>query len=100
MLKKIDNIFVGLGLGILMPVIGVFVYYLFTFRVQTSFDGFIAYFRSIHLFVAYISLSCYITNLPMFFLFLRKDKYQAARGVLFATIVYTAWVVYEKFFSV
>lgn len=98
MLRKIDNVFVGLGFGLITPIIGLFVYYLFTYRTQTSFSGFIDYFSSIHLFVAYISLSCYITNLPLFFLFLQKEKYQAARGVLFATIAYTLWVVYEKFF--
>lgn len=98
MLRKIDNVFVGLGLGLITPILGLFIYYLFTYRSQTSFSGFIDYFSSIHLFVAYISLSCYITNLPLFFLFLQKEKYQAARGVLFATIAYTLWVVYEKFF--
>jgi hypothetical protein len=99
MLKRIDNIVIGFLLGALAPVFGIFVYYIFTFRTQTSFNGFIAYFQSIHLFVAYVSLSCYITNLPLFFLFIRKEKYQAARGVLFATIGFTAWVIYEKFIS-
>jgi hypothetical protein len=99
MLKKIDNIIVGLALGIFAPIIGLFIYYIFTYRTQTSFNGFIEYFTSIHLFVAYVSLSCYITNLPMFFLFIRKEKFQAARGILFATIAYTLWVVYEKFLS-
>ncbi|CAN5383666.1 hypothetical protein BH09BAC5_BH09BAC5_26580 [soil metagenome] len=99
MLRKLDNIFVGLALGIFAPVAGIFLYYIFSYRSETSFNGFVNYFNSIHLFVAYVSLSCYITNLPMFFLFIRKEKFQGARGVLFATIAYTAWVVYEKFFS-
>ena len=99
MLRKLDNMITGIMLGLLMPIIGLFLYYLFTYRTQTSFGGFIDYFTSIHLFVAYISLACYITNLPLFFLFIHKEKYLAARGVLFATIAYTIWVVYEKFLA-
>jgi hypothetical protein len=99
MLRRLDNIVIGLLLGLLAPIAGLFIYYIFTYRVQTSFGGFIDYFSSIHLFVAYISLACYITNLPLFFLFIQKEKYNGARGVLFATIGYTIWVVYEKFLS-
>ena len=99
MLKRLDNIVIGFLLGTFAPLFGLFLYYIFTFRNQTSFNGFVAYFKSIHLFVAYVSLACYITNLPLFFLFIRKEKYQAARGVLFATMAYTIWVIYEKFIS-
>lgn len=98
MLRRLDNVFIGIALGIISPVIGIFFYYIFTFRTQTSFSGFIDLFKTFHLFVAYVSLACYITNLPLFFLFIWKEKFQGARGVLFATIAYTAWVVYEKFF--
>lgn len=99
MLKRLDNIVIGFLLGTFAPLFGLFLYYIFTFRSQTSFNGFVDYFKSIHLFVAYVSLACYITNLPLFFLFIRKEKYQAARGVLFATMAYTIWVIYEKFIS-
>jgi hypothetical protein len=99
MLRRLDNIFIGLILGITLPILGIFIYYSFTFKSQTSFSGFIDYFSSIHLFVAWVSLSCYITNLPLFFLFIWKEKFQGARGVLFATIAYTLWVVYEKLLS-
>lgn len=98
-MKRLDNIIVGLMLGLLAPIAGLFMYYLFTYRTQTSFNGFIEYFNSLHLFVAYLSLACYITNLPLFFLFIQKEKFNGARGVLFATIGYTIWVVYEKFLS-
>ncbi len=97
MLRRLDNIVAGLALGIIFPVIGLYLYYTFTYRSMTSFSGFIDYFSSVHLFIAYISLACYITNLPLFFLFIWKEKYKGARGVLFATIAYTAWVIYEKF---
>jgi hypothetical protein len=98
MQKRFDHIVLGIVLGIIAPVFGMFFYYLFTYRSQTSFAGFIAYFKSINLFVASISLSCYISNLPLFFLFIWKENYKSARGVLFATVAYTVWVMYQKMF--
>jgi hypothetical protein len=97
MLRRLDTIVSGLALGIFAPLLGIYIYYMFTYKGLTSFSGFIDYFSSVHLFIAYMSLACYITNLPLFFLFIWKEKYNGARGVLFATIGYTLWVVYEKF---
>ncbi len=97
MLQKFDTVIVGLILGLLLPVISLFIYYFFTYESQLSFSEFINYFTTVHLFVAYVSLSCYMTNLPLFFLFIWKQKNEVARGVLFATMLYTAWVIYQKF---
>ena len=97
MLQKFDTVIVGLILGLLLPVISLFIYYFFTYESQLSFSEFINYFTTVHLFVAYVSLSCYMNNLPLFFLFIWKQKNEIARGVLFATMLYTAWVIYQKF---
>lgn len=99
MKQKLDNILVGLLLGAVLPVFGMFCYYMFTYRYQTSFTGFLDYFSKMHIVVAAMSLSCYITNLPMFFGFIWGNMNKAARGVLFATMAYTAWVIYEKFIA-
>jgi hypothetical protein len=32
-----DNIVIGLLLGLLAPIVGLFIYYIFTYRAQTSF---------------------------------------------------------------
>lgn len=99
MKQKLDNIFVGLILGAILPVIGLYCYYLFTYRYQTSFSGFLEYYSRMKVVVAAMSLSCYITNLPMFFGFIWLNMNKASRGVLFATMGYTAWVIYEKFIA-
>ncbi len=98
MQKRFDNIILGIVLGIVAPIFGMFIYYCFTYRYQTSFGGFIDYFKSVNLFIATISLSCYISNLPLFFLFIWREHYNTARGILFATVAYTVWVMYQKFF--
>jgi hypothetical protein len=97
MLKRIDHIAAGLIIGICMPVITLFVYYAFTYRAQTTFSGFIEYFSRLHIIVQSMSLAVYASNLPLFFLFIWKECNKAARGMLIATILYTLWVMYEKF---
>jgi hypothetical protein len=97
MKQKMDNLVVGLLLGAILPLFGLFCYYMFTYRYQTSFSGFLAYFSRMNVVVAAMSLSCYITNLPMFFGFIWLNMNKASRGVLYATMGYTAWVIYEKF---
>jgi hypothetical protein len=99
MKTKLDNIIFGLVLGALFPIIGMFLYYMFTYRYQTSFTGFLDYFSRMRIVVAAISLSCYISNLPLFFGFIWLNMNKTARGVLFATMGYTAWVIYEKFIA-
>lgn len=99
MQKRFDNIAIGFILGMIMPVVGLFMYYVFTYRYQTSFSGFVEYFSRLNIIVPSMSLACYGTNLPLFFLFIWRDHNRSASGVLFATIGYTLWVVYEKFLA-
>lgn len=97
--QRLDNIILGLVIGAIMPVVGMYVYWLFTYRYQTSFTGFIEYFSQRRVLVASMSLSVYASNLPLFFGCIWANMNKAARGVLFATMGYTAWVIYEKFLS-
>ena len=97
--KRFDHIVIGFVLGIIAPIFGLFFYYLFTYRYQTSFSGFIEFFTRIHIIVASLSLACYASNLPLFFLFIWREKNKSAKGVLYATIIYTGWVVYQKFLA-
>lgn len=95
--QKLDNILVGLLVGAVFPIIGLFAYYMFTYRYQTSFNGFIDYFSRLHVIVAVVSLACYLTNLPLFFGSIWLNMNKLARGILFSTMGYTMWVIYEKF---
>ena len=98
MQKRFDNIILGILTGLGAPFLGLFLYYAFTYRYQTSFSGFIAYFKSIHIIIQAFSLAVYFSNLPVFFLFIWKENNKSARGVLLATVGYTIWVMYEKLF--
>ena len=99
MRKRFDHVAIGIGLGLSLPIIALFVYYCFTYRYQTSFTGFVDYFTRLKIIVPAVSLACYASNLPLFFFFIWKERNETAKGILFATIVYTLWVIYEKFLS-
>jgi hypothetical protein len=97
--QKLDNLIVGLLLGAIFPVIGMYIYYMLTYRYQTSFSGFLDHFSRMNVVVAAMSLSVYCTNLPLFFAFIWLKMNKVSQGVLYSTMGYTLWVIYEKFLA-
>ncbi len=94
-LKKIDKLWIGLFLGVITPIIVLLVYYQINFsyiRVDTFlFETFMK-----RIFLPLLSL-CVIGNLAVFFVFIQTEKYYAARGVVFATLLYAIAVFVLKF---
>lgn len=91
----------GLLIGLLSPIIGFIIYggywswnfnKTFSYFVNDVFIG-MPIFRS-----SILSLSIVI-NLVPFLLFLRQERYKAARGVLAAIFVFVPFVIYFKFAS-
>lgn len=98
MRKRFDHLVVGLVIGLIAPLLTLYTFYLFTYRSQTSFNGFIQYFSRFNHLVSSVSL-CVIINLLIFFLFIWTNNLRSARGVVFATLTYGVWVVYQKFLA-
>jgi hypothetical protein len=96
--ERFDKTALGFGIGFILPALVLFIYYLVT---QTGnhagFFEFVSVSRTMNLLGPGLSL-CVIFNLAAFFLFLQKEMYKAARGVLFATIVYAIYIFYLKLF--
>lgn len=86
MMHKYNKLWVGLVMGILVPLITLFVYYQINYsflHLQTFlFKMFVS-----NIFTPLLSLSV-VVNLGLFFIFINKNFYYAARGVIFATIIY------------
>ena len=94
-LRKYDRLWLGLVLGIITPVLVMFVYYKINFfyiRVDTFLYE--AFMKSI--FLPLLSL-CVIGNLLVFFIFLQTDRYYSSRGVVFATLLYAILIFILKF---
>jgi len=94
-MSKIDNLKLGIILGILAPALTMLVIYLVQFTDQ-SFKELIDLLISKRVFTKIVSL-CVIPNLALFFLFLNKNYFKSARGVLLATILFALFVFITKF---
>lgn len=84
----------GFILGLLMPVISFFAFYLFRYT-EISLSDFLnyVYFRGV--LSSLLSLNI-LPNLVLFFFFIRKDYLLSARGVLLATIIFAGAVFIIK----
>ncbi|MDA3953660.1 MAG: hypothetical protein PF485_08440 [Bacteroidales bacterium] len=93
--SKINNIKLGMLLGIIAPVITLIVIYLIKFT-EYNFQELIDLLIAKRIFTKIISL-CVFPNLALFFLFLNRNYYSSARGVLMSTVLFAMFVFIIKF---
>jgi hypothetical protein len=94
-LKRFDNFFLGLALGLLCPVIAMVLFFYFKADVH-NLNTFWNFLIGTQILSKLISL-CVIPNLLIFFLFIWTDKLISARGVVYATLFYAIVVFVVKF---
>ncbi len=94
-IKKLDTTSVGLILGLIMPVIGVFVYYKIA-GFWMNFHTFIAKVRDLGVSSKVLSLGV-LANLVIFLIFINLDFQRTSRGILIATFIYAAIILAMKF---
>lgn len=87
----------GTLVGVIAPIAALFVFIAFSFE-PDGFKGFaekIMEFQNRNILTHVISLSV-IINLAIFFMKLKTKRDQAAKGVLFATLLYAFLVIFLK----
>ena len=94
MKSKANNLKLGLILGIIVPILTMGAIYLFKFS-EYNFQELIEMLASKRVFTKIISL-CVIPNLALFFLFLNKNYFYTARGILLATVLFALFVFIAK----
>jgi|GEM_PF-3333236 len=89
----------GLALGLLFPLMGFTAYGLFwARRFNKSFEYFaVDLFWTIPGFKSSILALSLLANLIPFLWLVRKDRYQAGRGVLAAVFLFVPFVIYFRF---
>jgi hypothetical protein len=97
MLKK-DNLKLGLILGFIAPVVGLFGYYLLKFRLFTLQEFFEVLLLQKSLLTAIISIAL-IANAVVFTIYINQQKDKTARGVFVATCVYAVVSLFIKWFG-
>ena len=95
MRSKINNFKLGLLLGIIAPLLSILVIYFIQFT-EYNFSELIDFLVRKNFFTKIVSL-CVIPNLALFFLFLNKNYYYSARGVLISTVLFAVFVFITKF---
>lgn len=93
---KYNKVIIGLIPGIIIPVLTLIGFYIFKSRV----DSLLAYIKltiEMDLLSNVLSL-CALPNLIIFFIFLSKNYYYSARGVIFATFIWALIVVIARYF--
>ncbi len=92
-----DKMWLGIMLGILAPLITMYIYYLVNFS-HINIAKFITHLFKFQIQSSFLSL-CVVSNLLVFFIFIWSEKYFSARGVLLSTFIYGGAVVYLKFMT-
>ena len=95
MKSKYDNLKLGLILGLLAPVLTIVAVYFIRF-VEYDFKELLNFLVEKKIFTKILSL-CVIPNLALFFLFLNKNYFRTARGILTATFIFAIFVFITKF---
>jgi hypothetical protein len=94
MKRKTDSIWLGLGLGIFVPFLVMFIFYLSSYAYLTVPD-FLRKMVFAAIFFKVLSL-CAIVNLLTFFLFYKTQNDRAAKGVILATFLFAFAVVINQ----
>jgi hypothetical protein len=84
---KRDNLKLGLILGLLMPIIGIFVFYLWKFSF-TSFGNFWYYLKTNKNLITSLSVICLFLNVLLFTVYINTKRDQTAKGVFAITVVF------------
>lgn len=92
-----DKTWIGVLLGLIAPKTALVLYYLINYRYMTI-RAFINFMKLGEMYTPVITL-CVLVNLGVFYLFIWKDKYNGARGVIASTFIWAAFVLYLKFFT-
>ena len=94
---KWDSIYLGFIIGIFAPFVVMLCYWQLNFGYMTA-GKFIDFLILGKAYTPLISL-CVVGDLAAFFIFIWRNLYYLARGVLFATFVYAGLIFMLKFFT-
>ena len=94
MIKK-DSIVLGIAVGLIVPIIAFWLYYLYNFRIYSP-AFFIQYVYKTGL-IAPILTICLVINFWLFLLSIKKfDLDNLAKGILISTMLYALFILYFK----
>ncbi len=94
MFKK-DNFKFGIGLGFVMPILSLVIYYLVKFRLFSVRD-FLGFIASNHNQITAISVPCLVLNIALFTYFINSRLDKTAKGIFAVTLLYAVTALVLK----
>lgn len=93
----LDKIWIGLAMGIALPIIVFYLYYLVKFGEIQFFD----YLRSLHYYRLLFKIMslCVLSDLPLFYVFIQFKYYRGARGIVMACFLFAFGVMGYRIFT-
>lgn len=95
-MKKFDNLWLGTVIGVATAAVSILVFYFIKFTEISLGEYIQLLLQNRYLFAPIVSLAG-IPNLVIFYLFINRDRYKTARGVILATFILVAAVIVIKF---
>ena len=93
---KCNKLYIGLIIGLILPLITAGLIYLSQFKGKLEFIEFIQKLMEVNGMGKLLSISV-LSNMIIFFIAINKEKLLAARGILTATLIYGLIVLGFKF---
>ena len=97
---KWDRTWIGVIIGLIVPTAGILIIYLLSVmnhfmigEAIVSIPKLIKNINSLLLLTKFLSVGC-ILNLGVFYLFINRDYYNVARGIIFATMIVSFPIMY------
>lgn len=95
--SRFDSLQLGVIMGLVVPAVGFLVFYMSNFS-KVTFSYFVEYATQIAAISKILSLSL-LPNLLVFFLYIWKNYYLTARGILMSTFIWTFTIIIVKFIA-
>jgi hypothetical protein len=93
--SKYNNMTLGLILGLLLPALVFVLVWAFSDTGGASLRTFFMGLKEGQILTNILSL-CTLADLLLFYMFLRKRRYQTVRGIILAVFLIALWVIFTK----
>ena len=97
MIFKKDNLRLGLALGLIAPILSLFVYYFVKFYPTYPFSEFMRFLRANKTQITAVSVPCLLLNIALFTIYINSHRDNTAKGVFAATLIYAILALLFKF---
>ncbi|MBS1634816.1 MAG: hypothetical protein JST26_02765 [Bacteroidetes bacterium] len=94
---RYNNTWLGVVVGVLFPIFGLFCYWLFVHSEMGFPRNFIRYLLIMEM-LGNTLILCTVANMGVFYLFLNRKRNDTARGIIYGSLVYVAIILYLMLF--